>query len=575
MRRNPVLEAIWRSGVYIGTNMADSRVTVDRHWQIDTARTGGSAMSERRQPARWFQDYAGTQQEIDLPTQLIRTVHKSANLDSDCAQLTVTCWNADPDGSPNKPAQGMFSQRRGFPGPTGLKLTASGEARWGVSAGGQLVPNEWSTVRTYDRAHSYGTIAQGNMIRTYQGYGGYMSVDGRVIPKTRLQALSDGNIVPTGIWVIDDVDYDDEGNIEITCRDDVSLLVDQIWYPPMIPLGCYPTQFYSRQWNLETTGNPRGEIPSRTNYRDLTDIVRLALLWSGFHLKGAPLTADGRWPAIFGGLEDTGIASPSVVTADTFDKKPPIDVIKTIRDIVGYSTWGDQEGGFRFQSPNIWEAGNFDYDGVHHQFAWDIDEMAELVSIKAKGTKRIDRSSVTVAMADPYANQPGTVKIAAFDTFTDTTKHQLHGIHAPAIIGLDRDIPHREMVTLAELTGTRMWFMRRRASIRCAANPLIDVDDQVRPWERTTFDTYLHRVTGYETNHDLDTGEYMMDLSTHWLGADNTDWVIRVGPDGHVVYNTFPAGGQFRTGKRPTHHALPANSLTDAEAAAILTPVAP
>lgn len=574
MRRNETIEAIWNSGDFTGLNRADSRVTVDRRWQIRTANTGGSAMSARRQPARWYQDYAATQQEVDLPTQLIRSIRKSASLDSDCAQLTISCWNADPDGSPNKPAQGMFSQRRGFPTISGLALTASGAARWGPEG---LEPNEWSTVRTYDRAHSYGTIAQGNMIRTYQGYGGYLFSGGHILYKTRQQAINDGNIVPTGVWIIDDIDYDDEGNIEITCRDIVSLLVDQIWYPPAIPLGCYPTQFYSREWNLATTGDPRGVIPSRTNYRDLTDIVRLALLWSGFYLKGAPGSADGRWPAIIGGLEDTGIASPSVVSADTFDKKPIIDVIKTIRDIVGYSTWGDQEGGFRFQSPNIWEAGNFDYNGQHHQFVWDLDEFSTLTSLKVKGTKRIDRSSITVAMAEPYANQPGTVKLAAFDTFTDTTKHQLHGLNAPAIIGLDRDIPLREMITLAELTGTRMWFMRRRITASCAANPLIDVDDQIRCWERTTFDTYIHRVQAYETRHDLDSGEYTQDLSGHWLGADNTDWVIVVSDDGHVYYNQLPAGsgGISRGGRGPIHRSLPAGSPSDADAAAIVTPVAP
>lgn len=573
MRRNPVIEAIWASGDFVGLNRADSRITVDRDWRLHDGIAPGSAMAARRQPGRWWQDAAATQVELDLPTQLIRQVSRSQQIGSDFAQLNITCWNADDDGSPNKPKQGWLSQRRGFSGPGGLRLTATGEARWP-----HLEPYEWSTVKSSadGRVHSYGRLAQGNIIRSYQGYGGFVSIDGRIMLKSRTQALLHGNIVPTGVWLIDEVDYDDEGNIDISCRDIGQLLGDPtIWYPPWVPTGCYPTQFYSKQFNLETTGNPRGVIPSRTNYRDLTDPVRLALIWGGWWLKGGPGTADGRWPAILGGIEDTGMASPSVIGADFFDKKPPIDVIKAIRDIVGYSTWVDQEGGFRFQSPNFWEAGNFDYDGKHHRHAWDIDEEAELLSMKVKGTKQIDRSSITVAMADPYANQPGTVKIAAFDTNTTSVKNQLHALHAPAIMGIDRDIPHKEMVTLAELTGLRMWWLRRRATIRCAANPLIDVDDQVRAWERTTFDTYLHRVESVNTTHDLDSGEYTMEMGTHWLGADNTDWVVRVGPGGHVVYNTPVSTGGTTTyrNRRDSHTAQPLVTATDADDAATVTPV--
>lgn len=565
MRRNATIEAIWRSGDFSGLNRADSRVTIDRYWQINDGIAPGTAMKPRRQPARWFQDYAASQIELSLPPQLIRNVHISRSLDSDAAQLTVTCWNADPDGSPNKPAQGWLSQRRGFSGPSGLRLTASGEALWP-----HLEPNEWSTVSTSDKAHSYGVVAQGNLVRTYQGYGGYYSVDGRVLLKPWQTALSDGNLVPTGMWIIDDVDYDDEGNVEISARDVGAILLDQNWYPPFVPLGCYPTQFYSKTWNTEIGDGPKGKVPTSTNYQDLSDIVRLAVLWAGFWLKGAANSSDGRWPAIFGGIEDTGIDSPSVVGADTFDKKPIIDPIKTIRDIVAYLVWIDQEGGFRFNSPNIWEAGNFDYDGVHSRFAWDIDEEAELTAIKVKGTKRIDRSKVMVAMADPYANQPGTVKLAAFDTFTSTTKNQLHGMAATAIMGLDRDVPLNEMVTLAELTGLRMWFLRRRATVRCAANPLIDIDDQIRPIERTTFNTYLHRVESIESDHDLDSGEYTMEMGTHWLGADNTDWVIRVGPGGHVVYNDHGATGSSQSRSRPGRIS---NALDRQTVAATVPPI--
>lgn len=541
MRRNDTIERIWRSGLYIGPNRPDSRVTIDRDWTLHRAKTPGTAMEARRQPGRWYQDAAGTQVEVELPRQLIRQVQIDRRLGSDTAQFTITCWNADPNVGPSKKSQGMFSQRRSFEGNEGLRLIQAGSARWP-----QLEPNDWSAIHGDGDAHSYGRIAQGNMVRIYQGYGGYT--------KPINDALADDNLVRTCIGIIDTVDTDTDGNIEIAGRCVGALLVDQKCYPPLIPTGCYPTQFFSKSWNQETTGNPRGYIPTRTNYRDLADIIRLLAIWSGFYLPGAPTSHKGRWPAVLGGIEDTGIDATSVIGADVFDKRPPIDAMKTIREMVNYTTWVDQEGGLRFQSPNIWEAGNFDYDGRHHRFAWDLDEEVNLLALRSSGNKALDRSSVTVAMADPYRNGVGTVKIAAFDTNTTSVKNQLHGMVNPATIGLDVDIPHKEMVTIAELTGVRIWFLRRRGTISIPANPLIDIDDQVRAWDRITFDHYLHRVEASTTTHDLDSNEFRQELTTHWLGADNEDWAIRVGPNGHVVYNTHPnAGGNSGRTPRAGH----------------------
>lgn len=563
MRRNNTIERIWRSGLYIGANRADSRVTIDRDWTLHSAKTPGTAMEPRRQPGRWYQDAAHTQNEVELPRQLIRQVQVDRRLGSDTAQFTITCWNADPDNGPNKNAQGQFSQRRTFEGNEGLRLIAAGAARWP-----QLEPNDWSAIHGGGEAHSYGRIAQGNMVRIYQGYGSWY--------KTLADGLTDDNLVRTVVGIIDTVDTDTDGNIEIAGRCVGSLLVDQTCYPPLIPIDCYPTQFFSKSWNQATTGNPRGYIPTRTNYRDLADIIRLLAIWSGFYFPGAPNSHNGRWPAILGGIEDTGIDATSVIGADVFDKKPPIDAMKTIREMVGYLTWIDQEGGLRFQSPNIWEAGNFDYDGKHHRFAFDLDEEVNLLSLRSSSNKALDRSSITVAMADPYRNGKGTVKLASFNTNTTSVKNQLHGMNIPAMIGLDTDIPLKEMITMAELIGVRIWFLRRRGTISAPALPLIDPDDQIRAWDRITYDHYLHRVEGVVTNHDLDSGEYRMDLNTHWLGADNTDWAIRVGPNGHVVYNTHAsAGGTVTRTPRFGHVQQPPTVADYTTAKSTPTEVAP
>src|SRR5690606_32042012 len=68
-------------------------------------------------------------------------------------------------------------------------------------------------------------------------------------------------------------------------------------------------------------------------------------------------------------------------------------------------------------------------------------------------------------------------------------------------------------------------FAQRRGQVTCLANPAIQVNDQVRIYERTTSETYIHYVRGISTSHDLDTGDYTMTLTTNWLGTED-DWII-------------------------------------------------
>ena len=562
MRRNTTIEDIWNGGDFAGLRAASTYITVSPEWVLTSANAPGTQMIPRRQPARWYQDTPSTVTQLAVPLSIVRRIRIDRQINTDAAQLTMTVRNADPAGGINVPEQGRYSQRRSVNGAT---LTATGEARWP-----ELEPNEWSTIYTAGRAHGYGYLAQGNMLRTYQGYGAWevdaTAPDGRTA-KSLEDALADGNVVQTGAWIIDEVDYDHEGNIEINARDVMALLIDQKLYPPFVPTGCYPTQFYSRTWNTEAGYGPNGKVPSSTNYKDLSDIIRLFAIWGGFYLPGGDLTAGGRWPAILGGIEDTGIDSTSVLTADMFDKKDVIDGMKAVAQMVAYELWVDQEGGLRFHSPNIWEAGNFDYDGAHSRFAFDIDENRTLTSYRALGTKRFDRSSIAAAVADPYLSARGhRAKHATFDTWTSSTKNQLHGMVSPAIIAVEHDIPLSEMVTIAELTGLRTWFQRRRGTWEAPALPLIDRGDQVRIWERVTFDHYLHRVETISTEHDIEQGTYKMNGTSHWLGADNEDWKIRVGPGGHVIYNiNVPDGGTTLRHLRGGHVQHPYSTPTLAE----------
>ena len=85
-----------------------------------------------------------------------------------------------------------------------------------------------------------------------------------------------------------------------------------------------------------------------------------------------------------------------------------------------------------------------------------------------------------------------------------------------------------EQKKMAELIGLHIWFSQRQGQAECAANPAIEIDDQVRFWERITSDAYIHYVRGVKTSHDLESGEYTMTLTTHWLGTPE-EWEAALG----------------------------------------------
>lgn len=513
MRRNAGIEAVWNSGMAIGLGRATARVTVNRTWTLqEIEQFTPYTRNGMRNPMRSYNN--GT--DVTIPIQCIKSISWDRSLQSDTASMTLTLLNAHPTDGPSVYKQGLFSQRRtlggtapvetpsSFPRLTGDRDDVSGDVYWGDSQGAD----------GEDIAFSYGAIAQGNMLKTYEGYGPYQEC--------------------TGVWIIDTVTVTSKGDLSVSARDVGALLVDQTMYArgPMatgwsggiVANFSYPTAFFSAQYNSDYYGDPKGSPPHSTNYSDITEIVQLICGWAGF--------ADGG--GLLGGYEQTGIASTSMLKPEMFDKKPPIDPIKALRDMVGYTTFVDQDGGFRFNRGNQWKSGN-DIDGVHTSAVFDISERNQLIEYAMTGSKSVDRSAVIATEADPYlAGLLGAP--TPRNAVRRVNNNQLHAMRIPAIIPMDHRTSLKEIVTTAELTNLRAWFQRRHGTVTIMGTPLIDIDDQVRITERTTYDFYLHHVAQISSQHDVQTGVWTQTLSTHWMGpAQNFD--IRVDEDGHVIYN--------------------------------------
>ncbi len=84
-----------------------------------------------------------------------------------------------------------------------------------------------------------------------------------------------------------------------------------------------------------------------------------------------------------------------------------------------------------------------------------------------------------------------------------------------------------ECIVMADLITLRQLFTYRTDTVVIAGNPAIQIDDQVRLYERVTNEGFLQYVEGITSSWDLESGRWTYQLSTHWLGdAPFDSWVF-------------------------------------------------
>lgn len=276
-----------------------------------------------------------------------------------------------------------------------------------------------------------------------------------------------------------------------------------------------------------------GQLRKDGNYLDYSDIIRDLALWSGFLLYD-PTIADNATPSVYGGIESTGAFSPEDLPTAMFDKKPVIDAMRDLKEVVGYLLWVDDEGAFRFESPNWWAPGNFDEFGAHTNAMLQLDEKNTLIEYTATSTDDVLRSLIIISSEDPdptVVNDTGQLVSAPPNPTTITarlvpkSKKQLRGLCKPAMWINGYFIHRAEQAIMAELIALHSWFQSRVGQLTCVANPCLQINDQVRVWERQTADTYIHYVRGVDTTMDLIQGSYTMNVTTNWMGDEGT-WAL-------------------------------------------------
>jgi hypothetical protein len=406
----------------------------------------------------------------------------------------------------------------------------------------------------------------------------------------------------------------------------------------MYPDGSYYGKYYPYRVGIReityssTAKESLSDIFRTGNYGDYTHIIKWFLAWAGWYWPdnaaqafirdiasvgntgvGAAPTPDdilsrGR---VWGDFMDSmapGNADGLVVAKmgpDVWDRKPILDGIKFIRDLVAFNFYIDETGGAIFRAPNIWGFGNYLSlaDGAH-----PVDRKSLVITnVTSDGT------TVTYATLAPHGLSAGEVVITTgiaplvynfatatiasaptATTFTvtnpaigafvsgglvtlasgrttdmvtiDETETLLNlaaklssrssreqifianvsGNFGATINGYVR-VPsgqrrvagwtdvhfnsNADAVVMAELIGIRQLMDYRTDTVVIPGNPSIQIDDQVRIYERVSGETFVHYVSAITSSWDALTGKWIYTLTTSWLG-DESSWSINTGSSG-------------------------------------------
>lgn len=275
----------------------------------------------------------------------------------------------------------------------------------------------------------------------------------------------------------------------------------------------------------------------------------------GGHKPGSPQAILlGQPLRVWGDIEDLGTGPIECTPSDYFLNKSFMECCKMVADFLGCLFFIDEYGGVIFRFPNLWSGGNFmtdpegpseavrtDSPTVYKRRRWPIElhESANLMSYSVTLDDSQVRSEILVVGTNPDTNSNAVLAggIRLVDTqngaesrsvdFTEVLAGQQRLFLVPGEQTKGFKTVE-ECQRMAELIGVKILFSYRKATAHITGHPGLQLDDQVRIFERTTHENNIHYVSAISSHMDCETGEYTMDVTTHWLGSDpDRDWFLK------------------------------------------------
>lgn len=297
-------------------------------------------------------------------------------------------------------------------------------------------------------------------------------------------------------------------------------------------------------------------LQSVGNFNDYTQIVKWVCAWGGFFWPDPSTGQDFQVTDQAGGQTTISYDAPdyilpkgrvwgtfmrtytvtdqdSKLTVDLFDKKPLMDIINYVRDVVGFIFFIDEAGGVVWRLPNLGlnvnapKQGNYLSPG--HLEPRDRSRTASTVVISDEET--IYDYSTTLSSANTrerifVANVTGRI-----GTVIKGFRPTFQGRGFRRIAGwTDQHFKSKTQARImADMVAAHQMFDYRRGKVTIPGYAAIQIDDQVQILERVTNETYFHYVLGITSVLDMESGKWEYTLDTHWLGEDPADaWVVKV-----------------------------------------------
>lgn len=216
---------MWQTGgPFVGEDGAPhGRVTVETDWELHTSSGVTGNHPSDKLPIRWWRNCEEDPTETEVPN--VKSISVDQSLDADAATCTIVLYNQWHQANTST----ATPRELGYPGYLTATRGQSPEAqsRWGHAA------NEWE-----------GVLVPNALLRTYEGYGGRdLSI---------ASAVSQGYLAMSGVWLIDEVRVQSTGEMEIKCRDMAKLLIEQSYYPPLVPRIFYTDKYRRWEYDSET-----------------------------------------------------------------------------------------------------------------------------------------------------------------------------------------------------------------------------------------------------------------------------------------------------------------------------------
>lgn len=295
--------------------------------------------------------------------------------------------------------------------------------------------------------------------------------------------------------------------------------------------------------------------------QDWNEPVRELCGWAGLtwyanpaHFPGVqadPLLGSAGAPLrVWGDFEYLGAGPIECTPPEFFVNKSFMECINLVANMIGALFFIDESGGAVFRMQNIFSGGNFNTGALGGGYVlntkltqrpfqyymsnyWPIEfhENANLIDYQVTIDDSSVRSEVLV-VGEPSKEEPELMVAGGYILGTNPITGETSAVNFDEVLaGQTRlflvpgdDTKNfytiEECQRMAEMTALKILFTYRKAQLTAPCHPALQIDDQVRIFERMTHEYNVHYVSGINTEMDLEAGTYTMNVTTHWLGSD-------------------------------------------------------